>query len=296
MISNTIIGRHAYLIMCHNNFSHLCKLISELDDVRNDIYIHVDKKVLDCPHLNLKTSVTKANLYFVRRISVNWGGYSQIRAELILLSEATKVYHSYYHLISGSDYPLKSQNYIHDFFSEHYGDEFIGYDPDACRANFLDRVRYYYCLQDIIGRNSGKFFGFCYIVQEKLLYIQKKICVNRIKNFPVKIFKGTNWFSITHDLAMFLLSKQKIIKHLCRYSLCADEIFVQTIAMISPYKENIVEDSLRYIDWERGNPYTFTSNDYEALKMTDRLFARKFDEQISVDIIDKLHNYISEDL
>lgn len=38
------IDKHAYLVMCHNNFNHLCKLLTELDDIRNDIYIHIDKK------------------------------------------------------------------------------------------------------------------------------------------------------------------------------------------------------------------------------------------------------------
>ena len=35
--------KHAYLIMCHDNFKHLSKLLMALDDVRNDIYIHIDK-------------------------------------------------------------------------------------------------------------------------------------------------------------------------------------------------------------------------------------------------------------
>ena len=30
--------RHAYLIMCHNNFKHLSRLVMALDDKRNDIY------------------------------------------------------------------------------------------------------------------------------------------------------------------------------------------------------------------------------------------------------------------
>ena len=37
-------GKHAYLIIAHNNFYILKKLIALIDDERNDIYIHVDKK------------------------------------------------------------------------------------------------------------------------------------------------------------------------------------------------------------------------------------------------------------
>lgn len=32
-------NKHAYLIVCHNNFKHLEKLLLALDDARNDIYI-----------------------------------------------------------------------------------------------------------------------------------------------------------------------------------------------------------------------------------------------------------------
>lgn len=37
--------KHAYLIMAHHEFEVLGKLVQALDDERNDIYIHFDKKV-----------------------------------------------------------------------------------------------------------------------------------------------------------------------------------------------------------------------------------------------------------
>ena len=35
---------HAYLIIAHNEFDILKKTIQMIDDERNDIYIHIDKK------------------------------------------------------------------------------------------------------------------------------------------------------------------------------------------------------------------------------------------------------------
>ena len=35
--------------------------------------------------------------------------------------------------------------------------------------------------------------------------------------------------------------------------------------------------NMRWIDWKRGNPYTFEDGDYEELIASDYLFARKFD-------------------
>ena len=36
--------RHAYLIMAHNHFGFLKELLGCLDDSRNDIYLHIDRK------------------------------------------------------------------------------------------------------------------------------------------------------------------------------------------------------------------------------------------------------------
>ena len=47
-----------------------------------------------------KKIVKKSNLYFTSRISVNWGGESQIRCELLMLKEATVRQYDYYHLLT----------------------------------------------------------------------------------------------------------------------------------------------------------------------------------------------------
>ena len=39
--------KHAYLIIAHHEFDILNKLIQAIDDERNDIFIHFDKKVID---------------------------------------------------------------------------------------------------------------------------------------------------------------------------------------------------------------------------------------------------------
>ena len=70
--------------------------------------------------------------------------------------------------------------------------------------------------------------------------------------------------------------------------MCADEVYKQTIIWNSKYKENISEDEIRLIDWERGKPYTFKMEDYNELAGSKMLFARKFDENVDNDIIEKI--------
>lgn len=146
---------------------------------------------------------------FIPRRSIAWGGYSMIRTEMDLFRAAVKRPHSYYHVFSGVTLPLKSQDEIHRFFAEHQGKEFIG--TDECSGNYqphVDRIRYYYPFQERIGRRD------CFLrsLQGKMLALQKKLGVNRLKKLPHVIHKGANWCSITHDLARHLLENEKLIR------------------------------------------------------------------------------------
>ena len=67
-------NRHAYLIICHNNFKILRMLLSAIDDDRNDIYIHVDKKTVNVPFEDIRGAVCHSTLTFIERSFVNWGG------------------------------------------------------------------------------------------------------------------------------------------------------------------------------------------------------------------------------
>ena len=121
--------KHAYLIMAHNNFEQLNKLLQLLDYEENDIYVHIDKKSkLDKEYL-LK-HIKKSNVIFTDRVKVTWGSFSQIQAELVLLKESVKNNYEYYHLISGFDLPIRKQEVIHEFFSKNTGKIFVHFRKD----------------------------------------------------------------------------------------------------------------------------------------------------------------------
>ena len=65
----------------------------------------------------------------------------------------------------------------------------------------------------------------------------------------------------------------------------------------SPYKhesfDNQRMDIVRAIDWHRGHPYIYRIEDYKMLKESNCLFARKFDENVDNEIIDKLVEEVS---
>ena len=287
-------NRHAYLIMCHCNFNQLIRLLQLLDDKRNDIYLHIDKKSKEVPLCKIIDAVKQSSLIFIRRMRVNWGGYSQIKVELELLKEAAKSNYAYYHLISGADLPLKSQDDIHDYFADNKA-EYISVSSTEKEENrpenYLNRLKYYNLFQDVIGRNKGIRFHTLNVLNICLLRFQRLIGIDRTRKSQLIYYKGSNWFSVTHEMAKYILSQEKLIRKYFKYTVCADEHFLQTIAMSSQLKDHISGTDMRYIDWKRGTPYVFRDSDFQELIDSGCLFARKFDETIDNRIVGIIYEY-----
>lgn len=74
-------------------------------------------------------------------------------------------------------------------------------------------------------------------------------------------------------------------------SICPDESLFQSLFMKTPYT-NTRENIKVYLDWtgENRHPKTLTINDYDTLMNSDFLIARKFDEKIDGEIINKLES------
>ena len=292
--------KHAYLIVAHNNFKILCLLLQSLDDVRNDIYLHIGSDVKIFNIKEIEGCCHSSHLRIFRNPPVIWGDKSQIDVTSFLLQQSTETYeYAYYHLISGVYFPLKSQDYIHSFFSQNNGKEFISFDskmydnPDYFNE-MISGVKYYHLFTSLFKMRKGrlkKIFGLFHNGLDRFsLTIQKLFRVNRLKRCSLEIHKGANWFSITHDFAMFVLMNKDLINNLTKYSLCADEIFLQTLCMSSRFKNNLYfGGNMRYIDWDRGSPYTFRMDDKELLLNSPMLFARKFDESIDYGIVESLY-------
>lgn len=285
--------KHAYLIMAHTNFEQLRTLIELLDYPQNDIYLHVDKRATSFRPNNIK--VHHSDLILVDRIRVNWGGHSQIQCELNLLRSSAKKHYQYYHLLSGIDLPLKSQKEIHAFFDRYFPHNFIGFDAAANKTgSFLSRIGYYHFFWDAIGRNTGLYTRVLGKLETWSLRFQEKIGFHRKQYIPA--YKGHQWFSITDDLVQYILSQEDLIRKQFYYSLCADEVFLQSLAMTSPFCETIIDNTLRAIDWKRGGPYVYRQDDIDDLLSSDSLFARKFDCRIDQYAIDKVVAHLTQNV
>lgn len=291
--------KHAYLIMAHNEFDILEKQLILLDDYRNDIYIHIDKKVKGFDFDYYKTLMKKSNLFYVERIDVRWGDFSQIECELILLKQSILKNYRYYHLISGVDMPLKIQDEIYDFFKNNDGLEFVHFCTEEQTINVRNRVLQYHFMRWC--RTKNKYVNYIpRIINAVLRIAQSKANFKRKWDKNIKLQYGANWFSITHELAEYVISKEDWINKYFRHTLCGDELFLQTIVYNSKFRNRLYKKEMnndytacmRYIDWERGGPYVFRKEDFQELINSDRIFARKFSSKVDNEIINNIFNYL----
>ena len=175
--------KHAFLILAHGSFDLLRLLISRLDDERNDIFVHIDRKVKALPELH----TTRAGLYFTNsRVDVRWGDWSVVEAEYVLFEEAVaKGPYRYYHLLSGVDLPVKSQDYIHAFCDEHQGTEFIGYTLTSITPEVIRKVRRWHLFPDDF-RNTSVIKRFL-----RALYIRFQEFFGIYRNRDIDFKKGS---------------------------------------------------------------------------------------------------------
>ncbi len=293
--------KHAFLIMAHNQFDLLEMLIKLLDDPRNDIYLHIDQKAEDFDFQKFSNLAQYSPVYFTERNNVTWGGYSQIDTELLLLKASTPKHYDYYHLLSGVDLPIKTNDELHRFFDEHQGTEFIHFcTPEfSAEESTRSRIQYYHFLQEQIGQKKE---GLPYFLERASLKLQRALHVNRLKTLNGTPLCGANWFSITHSLAAYVLQNETFIKRHFGSSCCADELFLQTLVANSKFKDRLYlpnndsnyESCVRYIDWQRGDPYVFRTEDLDALLSSPCLFARKFDLNVDRTICELLYQQLKK--
>ena len=294
--------RHAILITTHDNVEISKNLLSLYDDKNIDFYFLIDKKAKSYNEEVLKDICKKSNVYFVPKINIYWGSFSQIQAEYILLENAVKKSYDYYHLISGCDIPLYTKNEFFDFFEQNKGKEFVEYSPKeiAEKNKVQDRVKYYYAFMESVREKSAIKRKPKTFLREFFLKLQKLLKIDRTKGKEFQY--GSNWFEITDDFAKYILkNKPWVIKHF-KKTCCADELFLQTLLFNSPFysnnyyclnEKNRILQRNRYTDWTRGQPYTFKKEDYnEIINIKESLFIRKFNYKNDAEIVNKLFDWL----
>lgn len=278
-------NRHAYLVLAHKDDAVFHALLASLDDTFNDIFVHMDIKNTSYDAMTVENGVRRAHITHIPRTDVRWGAWSQINAIVNLLDSATQAgTHAYYHLLSGDSMPLHTQGIIHHFYESHQGKEFVGM---AATFDERDRSRIdrYHLFHETLERESmsswPKKYPIRWMCDKVFGKLQSKLCP---RNKDIRFRKGSTWWSITDPFARYACAHRSWINRVFRYSLCADELFIQTLLFNSPFAARLYSSpsdtddcaqAMRLIDWKRGTPYTYTYTDLPELINSPMMFARK---------------------
>lgn len=262
--------KHAYLIITHNQFLTLQELVSVLDDERNDIYVHFDKKVKNLPDIHTRFSKL---VILEKRVSVIWGDVSQIKAEYALFEAAVSSGqdYAYYHLISGTHFPLKSNDALHSWFVACDGASVLRHVPLTDEEIQMRFGLYHFFLKHLVDKN--KFVNKLYHLGWRgILRAQKALGIKRDTSFIRG--KASQWCSLTDDAIKLLLSKKEEALRNFRLSFCSDEFFVLSVLQDSglPF---VFDDRICHVEFVRTTPRKYTKSDFDRLMMSDALFFRK---------------------
>ena len=75
-MTNSNMGKQAYLIMAHKVDLCFTTLLRMLDVEYNDVFIHMDKKCQNYDETSIEGMVSKCHVHNIKRMNVAWGVFS----------------------------------------------------------------------------------------------------------------------------------------------------------------------------------------------------------------------------
>lgn len=283
--------RTAHLILTYTHPHQTEMMIKKMSHPDFDFYIHVDKKIDIKPYLYLDYL---PNVFFIEnREDVRWACFNTVKAIfncIIEICNSGKKY-NFINLLSGQDYPIKPVGHLVDFFEKNKGKEFIAHRdiindwPGAqMRYNRYHLINYRINGRHIFGRH---------LLEKSLTYLLGK----RTMPYQLHPYGESMFWMLSPEVALFVANKvlnDKKLRRFFYFSWASDEFVFQTIIMNSHYKDRVINNNYRYIDWseKKENPKVLGAEDFSKLKDSSTLFARKFDVTKDIEVLNKLDSIL----
>jgi hypothetical protein len=274
--------RLAYIISAYQRLAQVARLVRRLRTDEASFFIHVDRKTDDRECRALMEELRDLrSVHFLQRHTCHWGGFGHVRATLkgIDLLQLGGDHSDYVILLTGQDYPIKSNEYIERFFRSAHPKSFMSSSALPSESwsprGGLDRVEHRHLR--LYGHHVRSPFK---------------------RSFPAGLrpYGGGAYWCLSREcveyVARFVAERPDVVSFF-RHVDIPDEILFQTILMSSELRDTIVNDNLRYIDWTRGRrPAILETKDFEALRSSPKLFARKFDIDQDENVLDLIDRHL----
>jgi len=295
-----------YIILAHQKPHQLLQLLRSLSSDSTYLFLHIDKRLDPSVFLSANGIADIKNLVLLPRFKSYWGSIGLAKASLHGIREALNYECDYITLLSGSDYPIKSNKQILQFLSESNGKSYVDYyrmpAPFWIPGKEINRIKkYYYHFKNRIFEHPPSPDGKGLF--RKLLGGVLRLFLKNEREFPTGIipFGGEHWFCLHKPAARQVLSfyeKNPEVMKFLTYSLSPEEIYVQTALFNSGDKEletSICNQAITLINWKNKNhpsPAFFDSSDFDRLISSDKLFARKFDFDACPDLLTRINHQL----
>ena len=271
--------KQAIIITAYTDFERLQLLVNRLKEDFY-LYIHIDKKSKQIGEKEIEWLKNISNCYVIKRYHINWGGMNHLYAIIELMKEIAKRRDvNYIHIITGQDYPIRTNKEIYDIVDKNPRAIYVYTIPKEQYTNKIKKRYWYHWYFDIFNERSK--YGH---LMNRLLECINKLFPKRRKIGDYQeeqIYKGLVYSSFPIDVLKYIISfikeNKKYMEDLATCKI-PEEFFFQTILKNSKYAENIQNDNLRYCVWEErdGNsPAILDERDYEEIIHSNKIFMRK---------------------
>lgn len=300
-----------YLILAHKNPLQLSRMIERLDDGASKFFIHLDAKT---PIEPFAACLEGAHIRFIdKRERCVWGDFSIVQATIRLMEAASKE-QGVFILMSGQDYPIQSQGYINDFLESNKEFDFIEIEPleEKWKPKMVkDKLEHYHILHSEERGHSNCYapFSHCSVFQKlRTLTHLLKGRLSR-KNFrllcslPKRVapferqYAGSQFWAFSertfYAVLHYIREHKAALEGYYKYTSSPDEIYFHSVLMDLVAKDSTIKlkEQITYVNYFRKNN-VFVTEDFDKLTSAKgKLFARKFDTDIDIEILNKLDSF-----
>jgi hypothetical protein len=265
--------KHALLIQAHQDISYFIKLAKIQPNV--NFYVHMDAKSRDFPKTDL---ANLANVVLLSdRVSVRWGGFSQIEATLKLFETAfAHEDNAYFHLVSGEDVVLQPFEVIEKQWQQRFG----------FQAMMTCEMAPQYAYRFIMDSPHADSNWQRQLTGKIITKLQQGVA--KVKPYHSAIYFGSQWFSVTRADWEKIVPFTDEYSDFFRHKLVPDEHFFQTlIAEKLTNQIRLSNDNRRQIIFDKnvnnGNsPIYLDLLKLERAKFDGYWFARKVKKDVAL--------------
>jgi len=286
-------------------------MIERLDDGASKFFIHLDAKT---PIEPFAACLEGGHIRFIEpRERCVWGDFSIVRATIHLMEAASKE-QGVFILMSGQDYPIQSQGYINAFLVSNKEFDFIEIEPleEKWKPKMVkDKLEHYHILHSEERGHSNCYapFRHCSVFQKvRTLMHLLKGRLSR-KNFrllcslPKRVapferqYAGSQFWAFSertfYAVLHYIREHKATLEEYYKYTSSPDEIYFHSVLMDLVAKDSTIKlkEQITYVNYFRKNN-VFITEDFDKLTSAKgKLFARKFDTDIDIEILNKLDSY-----